>query len=62
MDPTGELPEGVRVGTTILFTFNSLGEPIANGGMNVIVRNVGSTQQRTIQVQNYTGKVNISNP
>jgi prepilin-type N-terminal cleavage/methylation domain-containing protein len=62
MDPSGQLPEGVRVGTTILFTFNSLGEPIVNGGMNVIVKDVGSPQQRTIQVQNYTGKVKISNP
>jgi hypothetical protein len=63
LDPSGQLSTGgVVVGTTITFTFNSLGEPIASGGMNVIVRNVGSTEQRTIRVQNYTGKVNISNP
>jgi prepilin-type N-terminal cleavage/methylation domain-containing protein len=62
LDPSGQLPEGVRIGTTILFTFNSLGEPIANGGMSVTVRDLGSTQTRTITVLQYTGKVNISNP
>jgi prepilin-type N-terminal cleavage/methylation domain-containing protein len=62
LDPSGQLSTGAVVGTTITFTFNSLGEPIAGGGNSVIVRDVGSTEQRTIQVQNYTGKVNISNP
>ena len=62
LDPSGQLPTAAVVGTTIIFKFNSLGEPIQNGGMNVIVRDAGSTQQNTIQVQNYTGKVIISNP
>jgi prepilin-type N-terminal cleavage/methylation domain-containing protein len=62
LDPSGQLSTGAVVGTTIMFTFNSLGEPIRSGGNSVIVRDVGSTEQRTIQVQNYTGKVNISNP
>jgi len=62
LDPSGRLSTGAVVGTTITFKFNSLGEPIVSGGNSVIVRDAGSTEQRTIQVQNYTGKVNISNP
>jgi len=58
LDPSGQLSEGVVVGTTITFTFNSLGEPIAGGGNSVIVS--GGGQTRTITVTNYTGKVTIS--
>ena len=57
MDPSGRLPEGVRVSTTITITFNSLGEPIAGGGGSVTVEDLGSTQSKTITVENYTGKV-----
>jgi prepilin-type N-terminal cleavage/methylation domain-containing protein len=61
LDPSGQL-QGATIGTTITFSFNSLGEPILNGGMSVTVRDLGSTQTRTITVLQYTGKVNISNP
>ena len=57
LDPSGQL-QGVTIGTTITFTFNSLGEPIAGGGNSVIVS--GGGQTRTITVTNYTGKVTIS--
>ena len=60
MDPSGQLPEGVRVSTTITITFNSLGEPIAGGGGSVTVEDLGSTQTRTITVEQYTGKVTIT--
>ena len=59
MDPSGQLPEGVRVGTTITITFNSLGEPIAGGGGSVTVEDLGGTQSKMITVENYTGKVSI---
>ena len=58
LDPSGRLPEGVTIGTTITFTFNSLGEPTAGGGSSVTIS--GGGQSRTITVVNYTGKVNIS--
>jgi hypothetical protein len=57
MDPSGQL-QGVTIGTTITFTFNSLGEPILNGGGSVTVSDGVNT--RTISVTQYTGKVNIS--
>jgi prepilin-type N-terminal cleavage/methylation domain-containing protein len=59
LDPSGQLPEGVRVTTTITITFNSLGEPIAGGGGSVTVEDLGSTQSKTITVENYTGKASI---
>jgi prepilin-type N-terminal cleavage/methylation domain-containing protein len=52
MDPSGQLPSGVTIGTTITFTFNSLGEPILNGGNSV------SVSGTTIPVLQYTGMVN----
>jgi prepilin-type N-terminal cleavage/methylation domain-containing protein len=58
LDPSGRLPSGVTIATTITFTFNSLGEPIAGGNGSVTVS--GGGQSRTIRVVNYTGKVNIS--
>jgi prepilin-type N-terminal cleavage/methylation domain-containing protein len=58
LDPSGQLPSGVTIGTTITFTFNSLGEPTSGGGSSVTVS--GGGQSRTITVVNYTGKVNIS--
>ena len=58
LDPSGRLPSGVTIATTITFTFNSLGEPTAGGGSSVTVS--GGGQTRTITVLNYTGKVNIS--
>jgi MSHA pilin protein MshC len=58
LDPSGRLPSGVTIATTITFTFNSLGEPTSGGGSSVTVS--GGGQTRTISVLNYTGKVNIS--
>jgi len=59
MDPSGQLQSiGATIGTTVTFTFNSLGEPTAGGGNTVTVS--GGGQSRTITVVNYTGKVNIS--
>ena len=58
LDPSGQLPSGVTIGTTITFTFNSLGEPISGGGSSVTVSGGGVT--RTITVLNYTGKVSVS--
>ena len=55
LDPSGRLPSGVTTGTTITFTFNSLGEPTAGGGSSVTVSAGGIT--RTITVTQYTGKV-----
>jgi prepilin-type N-terminal cleavage/methylation domain-containing protein len=57
LDPSGQLPSGVTIATTITFTFNSLGEPTSGGGSSVTVS--GGGQTRTISVLNYTGKVNI---
>lgn len=57
MDPSGQL-SGTTIGTTITFTFNSLGEPILNGGSSMTVSDGIST--RTITVTQYTGKVSIS--
>ena len=58
-DPSGQLQSiGATIGTTVTFTFNSLGEPTAGGGNTVAVSRGG--QSRTITVVNYTGKVNIS--
>ena len=56
LDPSGRLPSGVTIGTTVTFTFNSLGEPTTSAGWTVTVS--GSTKM--ITVTNYTGKVNIS--
>jgi MSHA pilin protein MshC len=56
-DPSGQL-QGATIGTTITFTFNSLGEPTLNGGGFVTVS--GGGVSRTITVAQYTGKVSIS--
>ena len=58
LDPTGRLPSGVTINNNFTITFNSLGEPIVGGGGSVTVS--GGGQTRTINVVNYTGKVNIS--
>jgi hypothetical protein len=56
MDPSGQLQSiGATIGTTVTFTFNSLGEPTAGGGNTVTVSAGGET--RTLTVVNYTGKV-----
>ena len=57
LDPSGRLPSGVTIATTITFTFNSLGEPTAGGGSSVSVS--GGGQSKTVTVLNYTGKVSI---
>jgi prepilin-type N-terminal cleavage/methylation domain-containing protein len=57
MDPSGQLPSGVTIVGNFTVTFNSLGEPTAGGGGSVTVTKDG--QSRTINVVNYTGKVNI---
>lgn len=56
LDPSGRLPSGVTVGTTITITFNSLGEP-TTGAASVTVSGGGGT--KTISVANYTGKVSV---
>jgi len=59
LDPSGQLQSiGATIGTTVTFTFNSLGEPTAGGGSSVTVSAGGVT--RTLTVTQYTGKVNIS--
>ena len=59
MDSSGQLQSiGATIGTTVTFTFNSLGEPTAGGGSSVTVSSGGIT--RTITVMQYTGKVSIS--
>ena len=58
LDPSGQLPSGVTLGSNYTITFNSLGEPTTGGGGSVTVS--GGGQTRTISVINYTGKVNIS--
>ena len=59
MDPSGQLQSlGATIGTTVTFTFNSLGEPTAGGGSSVTVSAGGIT--RTITLTQYTGKVSIS--
>jgi prepilin-type N-terminal cleavage/methylation domain-containing protein len=59
MDPSGQLQSiGATIGTTVTFTFNSLGEPTAGGGNTVTVSSGG--QSKTITVSNYTGKVTVS--
>jgi len=57
LDPSGRL-QGATIGTTIIFRFNSLGEPILNGGASVTVSDGVNT--RTIRVEDYTGKVTIT--
>jgi len=58
LDPSGQLPSGVTVGSNFTITFNSLGEPITGGGGSVTISASGGT--KTISVINYTGKVIIS--
>ena len=58
LDPTGQLPSGATIGTTITFTFNSLGEPEESSSSSVTVTAGGIT--RTITVTQYTGMVSIS--
>jgi len=65
LDPSGQLPAvrgvpAVTTGTTVQFTFNSLGEPSTDhvGVWAVTVSGGGVT--RTITVTQYTGKVSIS--
>lgn len=56
MDPSGQL-SGATIGTTVTFTFNSLGEPTTSAGWTVTVS--GGGESRTVTVTRYTGKVNI---
>jgi len=58
LDPSGQLPSGVTIGSNFTITFNSLGEPTVGGGGSVSVSSGGQT--KTIGIVNYTGKVNIS--
>jgi Tfp pilus assembly protein FimT len=55
-NPSGQL-QGAKIGTTITFNFNSLGEPILNGGGSVTVSSSSGSLTRTITVTQYTGKV-----
>ncbi|MDI6762669.1 MAG: prepilin-type N-terminal cleavage/methylation domain-containing protein [Thermodesulfobacteriota bacterium] len=56
-DPSGQL-QGATIGTTVIFTFNSLGEPTTSAGWTVTVSTGGVS--KTISVANYTGKVSIN--
>jgi prepilin-type N-terminal cleavage/methylation domain-containing protein len=62
LDPTGQLPSAVTIGTPngtpFTFTFNSLGEPEETTNNSVTVTAGGIT--RTITVTQYTGMVTIS--
>ena len=59
MDPSGQL-SGATIGSTIQFTFNSLGEPTTSSpGVWAVTVSAGGVT-RTITVLQYTGKVNIS--
>jgi len=59
MDPSGQL-SGATIGTTVQFTFNSLGEPTTSSpGVWAVTVSAGGVT-RTITVLQYTGKVNIS--
>jgi MSHA pilin protein MshC len=57
-DPSGQLPSGVTISNNFTITFNSLGEPTTGGGGSVTIS--GGGQAKTINIVNYTGKVNIS--
>ncbi len=57
LDPSGRLPSGITIGTTVTFTFNSLGEPTSGGGSSITIS--GSGGSKTITVTQYTGKVSI---
>jgi len=60
MDPSGQLPSGATIGTTVAFTFNSLGEPTTSSpGVWAVTVSAGGVT-RTTTVLQYTGKVNIS--
>jgi len=60
LDPSGRLPSGVTIGTTVTFTFNSLGEPTTSSpGVWAVTVSAGGVT-RTITVLQYTGKVNVS--
>jgi prepilin-type N-terminal cleavage/methylation domain-containing protein len=56
---TVKLPSGVTVSSAnVIFTFNSLGEPIAGGGSFVTLSAGADT--KTITVDSYTGRVSSS--
>ncbi len=57
LDPSGQLPPGIVIGSNFIITFNSLGEPTVGGGGSVSIS--GGGQTRTIRIENYTGKVVI---
>lgn len=57
LDPSGQLPSGAILQTTLTVTFNSLGEPIAGAGGSVSVSAGGQT--RTLTINAYTGKVSF---
>jgi prepilin-type N-terminal cleavage/methylation domain-containing protein len=58
LDPSGQLPSEIRTRDNYTITFNSLGEPTTGGGGSVRVWD--GVQTRTINVVNYTGKVDIT--
>jgi prepilin-type N-terminal cleavage/methylation domain-containing protein len=60
MDPSGLLPSGVTTGTTVTYTFNSLGEPSTSPAGVWTMTVSGSGVTRTITITQYTGKVSIS--
>jgi prepilin-type N-terminal cleavage/methylation domain-containing protein len=59
LDPSGQL-QGATIGTTVTFTFNSLGEPTTSlPGIWSVTVSVGGLS-KTITIVQYTGKVNIT--
>ena len=58
LDPSGRLPSGVMIKSTVRITFNSLGEPTTGGGEAISIS--GGGQTKTISIVEDTGKVNIT--
>jgi prepilin-type N-terminal cleavage/methylation domain-containing protein len=52
------LPPGTAAGNTVIFTFNSLGEPTAGGGSTLMLNTAGGTRGLTVTA--VTGEIVIS--
>ena len=53
-----DLPSKVSISSGTTFTFNSLGEPTTGGGSSVTLS--AGAESKTINVENYTGRVSSS--
>ncbi len=56
LDPPGQLPSGVTIGNTLVFTFNSLREPTSSSGGWIVTVSGGT---KIVTVTEYTEKVNV---